>query len=243
MARGYFLGQLPDDHVSEVCPKADESAGHAGAADEIHFDAVLDAAEPHLDRLEASLGTDLHDHAETRVQEEPSGATALVEVEPDYAGAVPTSPMRRVPRRRATARTRTHDRRSRVAAAVTVVAVLLAGTGLYVRSQADAADKRARPPMSTSREQRSRPTTGPPASVEVAPQTDLAPASAAVPGSQPAAPQGPSSTPSQGTAPRAPASASSAPAPGSTGAPPANTAPPSAPPRSPTCQLLPVLCP
>jgi hypothetical protein len=196
---------------------------------------VLDEAEPHLDRLEASLAADLRDHPETRVEDEPSRTTAVIEVESKDATPVPPRRVRRTSRRG-------HGRRSRVAAAVTVVAVLLAVTGLYVRTQADAADKRARRPTSTSLEKRSTSTTGAPASVEVAPGTEPGPASVAVPGSQADAPQGTRPAPSRGNAPRPPPSASYAPAPGSTGAPQSNAAPPSAPPRNPMCQLLPALC-
>jgi len=241
-ARGYFLGQFPDERVDEARTKADEPAA-VGDADDISFDAVIDEAEPHLDRLEANLDTELPDDAETRMQDVPSRATAVIEVEPGEAAPVRIPPVRRTPRRRAPARRRAHGRRSRVAAAVTVVAVLLAGAGLYFRTRADAADKRARRPTSTSLERQSTSATGTPASVEVAPGTEPAPASIAVPGSEPDAAQGTSSAPSRGTAPRAPGSGSSAPAPGSTEAPPSTAAPPSGPPRPPTCQLLPALCP
>lgn len=237
-ARGYFLGQLPDDHVDEAWTKADEPAGDGG---EIRFDAVLDEAEPHLDRLEANLDTDLEEHTAARVEERPSRATAVIEVEPDDAAPVASPPVRRTPRRGARARRRALGRRYRVAAVVTVVAVLIAGTGLYLRTQADAADKRARRPTSTSLERRSTPTTGTPTSVEVASGIEPAPASAGASGSEPSAPQGTSSSPSRGASPRAPASGSAAPAPGTSGAPPSN--PESSPPRSPACQLLPVVCP
>ena len=238
-ARGYFLGQLPDEHVDEAWTKADEAAGDVG---EIRLDAVLDEAEPHLDRLEANLDADLEEHAARHVEEGPSRATAVIDVERDDAAPVASPPVRRRPRRGARARRRAHGRRYRVAGVVTAVAVLIAGTGLYLRTQANAADKRARPPTSTFLERRSTLTTGTPTSVEVAPGTEPPPVSSAAPGSQPSTPQGTSSSPSPGTSPRAPASGSSAPAPGTSGAPPSNPES-SPPPRSPACQLLPVVCP
>jgi hypothetical protein len=214
-ARGYFLGQFPDDH--------------------------LDEAEPHLDRLDASRDTEVHDRKEAGVhQAEESRVTAIIE--PDDAATVAMPPVPRVAPRRATSRRRTRRRRSRVAALVTVVAVLLAGTGLYVRTQADAVDKRARRPTSTSLDQQPTSTTAGAAPSDTTPTTESA-ATPVVPGSSPSAPRGTTSSRAQGPTTGSPTDSTSAPAPGSTSAPPTNSTSPSAPPNSPMCQLLPVVCP
>jgi hypothetical protein len=237
-ARGYFLGQFPDDDLDDAWTKPDEPSGEA---DDLRFAEALDEVERHLDRLEVSRDTAVHDRKDAGVhQQEQSRVTAMIE--PDTATTVAMRPVRGAVPRRSTSRRRTRRRRSRGAALVTVVAVLLAGTGLYVRGQPDAVDKRARRPTSTSIEQPSTPTTAETAPSDATPSTESA-ATPVGPGSSPSAPRGTSSSRSPGPTTGSPTESTSATAPGSTGAPPTDTSPPRAPPRNPTCQLLPVICP
>jgi hypothetical protein len=237
-ARGYFLGQFPDDDLDDAWTTPDEPSGEA---DDLRFAAALEEAEPHLDGIEVSRDTEVHDRKDAGAhQQEQSRVTAMIE--PDDAATAAMRPVRRAAPRRSTSRRRTRRRRSRVAALVTVVAVLLAGTGLYVRGQADAVDKRVHRPTSTSLDQQSTPTTADAAPSDATPSTESA-ATPVVPGSSPGPPRGTSSSRSPGPTTGSPSESTSATAPGATSAPPADTSPPSAPPRSPTCQLLPVICP
>jgi hypothetical protein len=229
--RAFFLGQFPDDpHDARARPSPAAPVG---------FDSAVEEAEQHLDRLAASVAA-YPDNGETARVRQPERPSETGVDETDHAATVPSARARRTQRRRVVRRRR-HVRRARIAAVVTVVAVLFASTALYLRTQAKAEDKRARRPTSTSIEQPST-TAADTAPSDATPSTESA-AAPVVPGASPSAPRGTSRSRSPGPTTLSPTESTSAPAPGSASAPPTNTSPTTAPPRSPTCQLLPVLCP
>jgi hypothetical protein len=236
-ARGLFLGQLPDDQPDDAW--ADDPPDSEGIEPQATFE--TDLVEP------VEIPDGVSDESWEPVVDEPIG---------DGTAPVPHVATEAVPRiggreaRRAARNQRARVRRSLIAAVVGVIATFVAGTGVYVGTQAKAGDAGARRPTSTSLERQSTPTTGTTVGAsDAAPATEPAPASdpapgSAAPASNPGAPRGtsPSQTGASGTG-GGPA-ATSRPTPGSTGSPPSSDAPPSSPPpRSPTCQLLPVVCP
>jgi hypothetical protein len=236
-ARALFLGQLPDDQPDDAW--ADELPDSEGIEPQATIETEL--VEP------VEIPDGMSDQSWEPVADEPI-ADATAPVPPARTAAVPRVGGREA--RRAARNQRARVRRSLIAAVVGVIATFVAGTGVYVGTQAKAGDEGARRPTSTSFERRSSSTTGTTvgvsdaaAAAEPAPASDPAPGSAA-PASSPGAPRGtsPSQTGASGTG--GDPAATSRPTSGSTGAPPSSDAPPSSPPpRSPTCQLLPVVCP
>jgi hypothetical protein len=266
--RSFFLGQLPDDEPDDiwvdepaggengagdpVVDAADETSEFEGFelqvwSDRADPDEVLDHAAQHLDRLSASLTPDLRDPAPTHAGENEQPLISAAD-EPTIVatGAVPLAGGRRTTRAARTQRAR--GRRSRIVVVAAVVIALVAVTSLFVGTRGETGGQRARRPTSTSFERQTSSTGTTAPQPDVAPSTDPAsepatPGSVAS-GSRPGAPgttagaQAQAPVPAGSTAPRPP------PAPGSTAAPPSSAAPPSAPPpRSPMCQLLPVVCP
>jgi hypothetical protein len=235
--RSLFLGQLPDDPPDDVW--TDEPPDSEGFEPEATFETEL--VEP----VEIPAGES--DQFPAPVVDEPIG-DATAPVPPVATAAVPRIGGREA--RRAARNRRARLRRSRIAVLVGVVAALVAGTAVYVGTRANGGDQGARRPTSTSFERQSSSTTATTVGAsDTAPAADPAPASDPAPGSAASAsssgaPRGtsPSQTGAAGTG-GGPA-ATSQPAPGSTGAPPSSgSLPGSPPPRSPTCQLLPVVCP
>jgi len=236
-ARALFLGQLPDDQPDDAW--ADELPDSEGIEPQATIETEL--VEP------VEIPDRVSDESWEPLIDEPI-ADATAPVRPVVTAAVPRVGGREA--RRAARNQRARVRRSLIAAVVGVIATFVAGTGVYVATQAKAGDEGARRPTSTSFERPSSSTTGTTvgasdaaAAAEPAPAPDPAPGSTA-PASSPGAPRGtsPSHTRASGTG-GGPAS-TSRPTPGSTGAPPSSDAPPtSPPPRSPTCPLLPVVCP
>ena len=242
-ARSLFLGQLPDDQPDEVW--MDGGPHSEGFERPVIFETEL--VEP----VEVPDG--VSDPSWEPVVDEPIGdATAPVPslataaVAPVTSAAVPPVGGREA--RRAARNKRARVRRSLVVAVAGIVTTFVAGTGVYVGTQAKAGDAGARRPTSTSFERQSTPTTAATVGAsDVAPAAEPAPASDPASGSAaPAYPGAPRGTSPSQTGPAGagggPAAASQ-PAPGSTGAPPSSDSPPSSPPRTPTCQLLPVVCP
>jgi len=135
-------------------------------------------------------------------------------------------------------------RRTRAAVAVALGVAVFAATGAFVATQGPAGERRSQRPTSTSVAHTSRSTT----TTSIAPDSISAPDATLAPD----APPGPAVSASTPGVPPAPSASRAAPgprtaatpAPGSTGAPPASdSAPSSPPPRNPTCQLLPAVCP
>ena len=234
-ARSLFLGQLPDDQPADAW--TDEPPGSEGFEPDASFETELvEPVEIFAGEIEKSRAPEI---------DEPSG-DVTAPAPPVATAAVPPVGGREA--RRAARNKRAKVRRSLVVAVVGVVATFVAGTGVYVGTQAKAGDAGARRPTSTSFERQSTPTTATTVGAsDTAPATERAPdpaSGSAAPASSPGAPRGtsPSQTGAAGTG-GGPA-ATSRPAPGSTATPPNTAAPPSSPPpRSPTCQLLPVVCP
>jgi hypothetical protein len=253
--RGFFLGQLPEDEAGDVWADEPNDLWVHEAPEDVWADdhpdggevegadpeGVLPDSEEDLDPLATSFETELHEPVATDGDAtELSFASVADEPTQIAPGAVPSVSARRI--LRAARKQRGRARLSRIALVAGVVAALAAGTAVYVGTHANAGDQRASRSTSTSVERRSSSTTATTAATSSpAPGTEAARDPAAVPGSAaPTAPQGTSS------APAAPGSAAptSPRAPGPTAAPPNSAAPPSSPPpRSQTCQVLPVLCP
>jgi hypothetical protein len=255
--RGFFLGQLPEDEAEDVW--ADEAPGDAwvdeapadvwaddppdgGEVDGADPEGVLPDGEQDLDPLAASFETELHEPVAADGDATEQSLAALTD-EPTrvVTGGVPAAGARKA--YRAARRQRGRARLSRMALVAGVVAALAAGTAVYVGTHAKADGQRASRTTSTSFERRSPSTTATTVAGSVpAPGTEPAPDSAGVPGSSaPTTPQGTRSAPAVASGNAVPTSPR---APGSTAAPPNTAAPPSAPPpRSPMCQVLPVLCP
>jgi hypothetical protein len=228
-ARSLFLGQLPDNQSDDVW--AYEPPESEGFETEASFETEF--VEP--DEVPAD---ESHQFPAPGVDEPIGDATAPVP--PVVTAAVPRTGGREA--RRAARNQRARLRRARTAVVVGVIAAVVAGTAVYVGTRASGGDQRARRPTSTSFERQSSSTT--PTTVggsDPAPVTEPAP-DAGVPGaSPPASPQGTSSAPAAAPGSAVPTSPRT---PSSTAAPPNTAAPPSSPPpRSPTCQLLPVVCP
>jgi hypothetical protein len=235
-ARSLFLGQLPDDQPDDVW--ADDPADFEGF-------------EPH-----ASFETELVEPVEIPAGEsEEFPAPAVDEPIGDPTAPVPPVATAAVPGigerdgSRAARTRRARIRRSRIAIVMGVVAAVVTGTAVYVGTTVNGGDQRARRPTSTSLERQSSSTTVTTAGAsDAAPGTEPAPppdpaAGSVAPASSPGAPGGTSSS-QVGAAGTGGSPATSRPAPGTTGAPPSSDAPPdSPPPRSPTCQLLPLVCP
>jgi hypothetical protein len=220
-ARSLFLGQLPDDQPNDVW--ADDPADFEG------FEPDLSAEPELVEPVEIPAGES--EQFPAPAADEPIGdATAPVP-------PVATAAVRRIGERdarRAARNRRARIRRSRIAVVVGVVAAVVTGTAVYVGTTVNGGDQRAGRPTSTSFERQSSSTTATTAGAsDAAPGTEPAPdpaAGSAAPASSPGAPGG--TSPSQFGAT------------GTTGAPPSSDAPPSSPPpRSPTCQLLPLVCP
>jgi hypothetical protein len=237
-ARGFFLGQLPDDEPGDVW--ADQ------APDDVWVDGTPDGEVggngADSEGIATSFETELHDPVATDGDATELSFESIAD-EPTQvaAGALPFVSARRI--QRAARKQRGRARLSRVAVVAGVVAALAGGTAVYVGTHAKASDQSARRPTSTSFERQSSSTTVTTAArPDAAPGTDPAPDSSAAPGSAaPTASQGTSSAPAAAPGSAAPTSPR---APGSTAAPPNTAAPPSSPPpRSPMCQVLPVLCP
>ena len=236
-ARSLFLGQLRDGQPDDVW--TDERPDSEGFEPDASFETELvEPVEIFAGEIEKSRAPEI---------DEPSG-DVTAPAPPVATAAVPPVGGREA--RRAARNKRARVRRSLVVVVVGVVATFVAGTGVYVGTQAKAGDAGARRPTSTSFERQSTPTTATTVGApDTAPITEPAPApdpasGSAAPASSPGAPRGtsPSQTGAAGTG-GGPA-ATSRPAPGSTATPPNTAAPPSSPPpRSPTCQLLPVVCP
>jgi hypothetical protein len=255
--RGFFLGQLPEDEAEDVwaddAPEdawADEApadvwaddppdGGEGDGADPV---GVLPDGEQDLDPLGASSETELLDPGATDGDAtELSFASVADEPTRVVTGGVPAAGARKA--YRAARRQRGRARLSRMALVAGVVAALAAGTAVYVGTHAKADDQHASRTTSTSLERRSPSTTATTVAGSVpASGTEPAPDSAGVPGSSaPASTQGTRSAPAAAPGSAVPTSPR---APGSTAAPPNTAAPPGAPPpRSPMCQVLPVLCP
>jgi hypothetical protein len=236
-ARGLFLGQLPDDQPDDGW--TDGLPDSEGFEPDATFETEL--VEP----VEIPAGES--DQFPAPLVGEPIG-DATAPVPPVATAAVPRIGGREA--RRAARNRRARVRRSRIAVVVGVVAALVAGTAVYVGTRATGGDQRARRPTSTSFERRSSSTTATTVGAsDAAPGTEPAPASdpaagSAAPASSPGAPRGTSPTQAGAAGAGGGPAATSQPAPGSTGAPPSGGSPPSSPPpRSPTCQLLPVVCP
>jgi hypothetical protein len=236
-ARSLFLGQLPDDQPNDVW--ADDPADFEGFEPDLSLETEI--VEP----VEIPAGES--EQFPAPAVDEPIG-DATVPVPPVATAAVPRIGERDA--RRAARNRRARIRRSRIAVVVGVVAAVVTGTAVYVGTTANGSDQRAGRPTSTSFERQSSSTTATTATTagasDAAPGTEPAPdpaAGAAAPASSPGAPGG--TSPSQvGAAGTGGGPATSRPAPGTTGAPPSSDAPPSSPPpRSPTCQLLPLVCP
>jgi hypothetical protein len=232
-ARGFFLGQLPNDQQDDV--SAHEPPDSEGFEPDGTFETEI--VEP----VEIPAGES--DQFPAPVVDEPIG-DATAPVPPVATAAVPRIGGREA--RRAARHRRARVRRSRIAVVVGVVAALVAATAVYIGTRTNGSDQRARRPTSTSFERQSSSTTATTVGAsDAAPATEPAPASDPAAGSA-AAPSG-SGAP-RGTSPRQTGAAgtgggpaaTSQPAPGSTGAPPTSGSPP---PRSPMCQLLPVVCP
>ena len=230
-ARSLFLGQLPDDQPDDAW--TDEPPGSEGFEPDASFETELvEPVEIFAGEIEKSRAPEI---------DEPSG-DVTAPAPPVATAAVPPVGGREA--RRAARNKRARVRRSLVVAVVGVVATFVAGTGVYVGTQAKAGDAGARRPTSTSFERQSTPTTATTVGAsDTAPATERAPdpaSGSAAPASSPGAPRGtsPSQTGAAGTGGGGPAGTSQ-PAPGSTGAPPNSGAPP----RPPMCQLLPVVCP
>jgi hypothetical protein len=240
--RGFFLGQLPEDEPDDAWADERPDGGEGDGGDP---DVVLEDGGQDLDPLATSFETELQAPVATADDEtELSLAAAADEPTQVAAGAVPSVSARRI--QREARRRRGWARLSRVAVVAGVVAALAAGTAVYVGTHAKADDQQARRSTSTSSEPKSSSTTPTTATTTAgsvaAPGTEPAPDPAGVPGSAaPASPQGRSSAPvgaPGGAAPTSPR------APGTTAAPPSSASPPNTPPpRSPMCQVLPVLCP
>jgi hypothetical protein len=235
--RGFFLGQLADGEP--VDEWADEPA------DDVYADERPDGGEDEggdFDLPAPSFETELHDPIPTDDDAtELSLASGTGEPTRIATGAVPSVSARQA--LRAARQRRGRARLSRVALVAGVVAALAGGTAVYVGTHAKADNHHASRSASTSFKRQSSSTTATTvAGTAAAPGTEPAPDPAAVPGSAaPTAPQGTSSAPAAAPGSAAPTSPR---APGSTAAPPNTAAPPSSPPpRSPMCQVLPVLCP
>jgi hypothetical protein len=253
-ARSFFLGQLSEDEPGDVWEGEAEDVWK-GEAEDVWADDPSDGGEGYsadpeeilddeqdLDPLATSFETELQDPVATE-----GDATELsfasVDDEPTRvaAGAMPAVGARQA--FRAARKQRGRVRLSRIALVAGVVAALAGGTAVYVGTHAKADNNHTSRSRSTSFDRRSPSTTATssPSTSAAAPATEPAPDSAADPGAAaPSAPQGRTSS-------RAGASGSAAPtssqAPSSTAAPPSSAAAPSSPPpRSPTCQVLPVLC-
>jgi hypothetical protein len=238
-ARGLFLGQLPDDQPDDVW--MDERPSSEGFEPDASFETEL------VVPVEVPAGESEQSHP-PEVDEPLADATAPVS--PVATVAAPPVSARTI--HRAARKQRARVRRSRIAVVAGVVAALAAGTGVYVGTQAKAGDDEARRPTSTSFERQSSSTTATTVGAfDTAPAPEPAPApdpasGSPAPASSPGAPRGTSPTQTGATGTGGGPAATSQPAPGSTGAPPSSGSPPSSPsppPRSPTCQLLPVVCP
>ena len=247
--RAFFLGQLPEDEADDLW--ADETPRNVwadappdgGAVDGADPEGDLPDGEQHLDPFATSFETALHDPVATDGDATDLSLTSVT----DEPTLVTTGPVPAVGARkayRAARKQRGRARLSRIALVAGVVAALAAGTAVYVGTRAKADDHHESRPTSTSFERGSPSTTATTvAGSDSALGTEPTPDPAGVPGaSAPASPQGTSSAPAAapgGVVPTSPR------APSSTAAPPTTAAPPSAPPptRSPTCQLLPVVCP
>ena len=232
-ARSLFLGQLQDEQPDDAW--------------------VDDPPDSERFEPDATFETELVDPVEIPAGEsEQSWAPEVDEPIGDATAPVPSVATAAVPRiggreaRRAARNQRARLRRAGIAVVMGVIAALVAGTAVYVGTQANGSDQRARRPTSTSFERQPSSTTGTTAGAsDAAPVTEPAPVSdpaagSAAPGPTPGAPRaaGPTQTGTGG----GPA-ATSGPTPGSTGAPPSSASAPSPPPRSPACQLLAVVCP
>jgi hypothetical protein len=252
--RGFFLGQLPEDQPDDVWADKAQDDVWADEREDVWSDdppdgeegggdpgLVLEDGEQDLDPFARSFETELDDPV--AADGDATGlSVASVDDEPTRfaTGAVPAGGARQI--LRAARKQRGRARLSRIALAAGVVAALAGGTAVYVGTHASAGDQGASRSTSTSLERPSSSTT--PTTVAasgVAPGIEHAPDPSAAPGSAaPTAPQGTSSAPAAPgiaapTSPRAPSP---------TAAPPDSAAPPSSPPpRSQTCQVLPVLCP
>ena len=101
-ARGYFLGQLPDDDDGPNDAGATAGAA-ADATRAVGFDLVLEEAEPHLDRLAVTIDTAVREvGAECAHEHERPLATGIDE--PDDLATSPTRPVPRTHRRRSRTR-------------------------------------------------------------------------------------------------------------------------------------------
>ena len=240
--RGFFLGQLPDDEPDDAWADDPPDVGEADGGD---LDGMLQDVGRHFDDLATSFETERQDPVATADDAtELSFASVADEPTKVVTGAVSSVGARQA--QRAARKRRGRARLSRVAVVAGVVAALAGGTAVYVGTHAKAGDQRATRSTSTSVEPQSSSTTPTTvttmAGTDAAPGTEPAPDSAAVPGSAaPASTQGRSSAPVAAPGGAAPTSPR---APGTTAAPPSSAAPPNTPPpRSPMCQLLPVVCP
>jgi hypothetical protein len=239
-ARALFLGQLPDDQPDDQSD--DGWSDDLPDSEPFEPDATFETELVEPVEIPAGEG----EQSWAPVVDEPIG-DATAPVAPVVTAAVPRIGGREA--RRAVRNRRARVRRSLVVAVAGVVAALVAGTAVYVGTRASGRDQRARRPPSTSLERQSSSTTGTTAGAsDGAPATEPAPVSdpatgSAAPASSPGVPRGTSPTQTGAGATGGGPAATSQPAPDSTGAPPNSGSPPSAPPRSPTCQLLPVVCP
>jgi hypothetical protein len=236
-ARSLFLGQLPDDQPDDVWaddpPDSEWFEPHASVETELVEPVQIPAGES--------------EQFPAPVVDEPIG-DATAPVPPVATAAVPRIGGRDASR--AARNRRARIRRSRIAVVVGVVAALVTGTAVYVGTTVNGGDQRARRPASTSFERQSSSTTATTAGAsDAAPGTEPAPASdpaagSAAPASSPGAPGGTSPSQVGGAGTGGGPAATSRPAPETTRVPPSSDAPPSSPPpRSPTCELLPLVCP
>ena len=182
-ARGLFLGQLPDDQLDDAW--ADDLADSEPFESDASFETEL--VEP----VEIPAGES--DQFPAPVVDEPVG-DATAPVAPVVTAAGPRIGGREA--RRAARNRRARLRRARIAVVVGVIAALVAGTAVYVGTQASGGDQRARRPASTSLERQSSSTTETTVSVsDTAPATEPPPVSDpatgwAAPASSPGAPRG-----------------------------------------------------
>jgi hypothetical protein len=240
--RGFFLGQLPERPVDATWTDEPRDEGLEGIEldgwpADVQGSSTLPLGEEEQPLVSGS--------------DEPTRAAIpkaiVLPAEPPAGDGMQVPRMAR--------KRRAQRRRSRIVMVGAAVVALVAGTGVYVGTNAKAGDgdQRARRPTPTSFERHSSSTTATTlAAPEVTPDTEPAPAPAsdaapgsAAPTSRPGAPRATSSpqTGAPGTSGSA-ATAPPPPAPGSTGPPPSSAAPPSnPPPSSPMCQVLPIVCP
>jgi hypothetical protein len=229
-ARSLFLGQLPDNQPDDAW------ADYVSDSEQFESEASFETEFVEPDEVPAGESDQF---PAPGVDERIGDATAPVP--PVVTAAVPRTGGREA--RRAARNQRARLRHARIAVVMGVIAAVVAGTAVYVGTRANGGDQRARQPTSTSFERQSSSTT--PTTVagsDPAPGTEPAPDPAGAPGaSPPTSPQGTSSAPAAAPGSAVPTSPRT---PSSTAAPPNTAAPPSSPPpRSPTCQLLPVVCP